>query len=428
MVALALILIITVLLLCGVSLAYVTGAAAVLAYIFYGKYEYLELEPLLIFSQVDVFALMAMPLFILVGELMNKGGITKALIDFAMSLAGRMKGGLGHVNIITSLFFAGISGSAMADAAALSNTLVPAMKERGYSADYAGAVTAAASIIGPIIPPSIILIFYGAIMGVDVAALFVAGIGPGILLAFSLLALNMFLAHRYNHPGGEQSDQPSFLPAFKNAFPALLLPVAIMAGIIFGVMTPTESAAVAVLLAIAASYVYGALEKDILSQSLKRTVRITGSIFILFVASALVVYFAALIQLPQRISDTVVVMNLTLPFYLLAMTLVFLFIGMTLDTMIGLALVAPLLVPAAISQGADPVHIGICICLNLAMGMITPPLGGSVMVVSSITRVPYWRLMQALLPFIVVEILVLLLVVYVPEISLFLPKNLGMLK
>lgn len=428
MVALALILIITVLLLCGVSLAYVTGAAAVLAYIFYGKYEYLELEPLLIFSQVDVFALMAMPLFILVGELMNKGGITKALIDFAMSLAGRMKGGLGHVNIITSLFFAGISGSAMADAAALSNTLVPAMKERGYSADYAGAVTAAASIIGPIIPPSIILIFYGAIMGVDVAALFVAGIGPGILLAFSLLALNMFLAHRYNHPGGEQSDQPSFLPAFKNAFPALLLPVAIMAGIIFGVMTPTESAAVAVLLAIAASYVYGALEKDILSQSLKRTVRITGSIFILFVASALVVYFAALIQLPQRISDTVVVMNLTLPFYLLAMTLVFLFIGMTLDTMIGLALVAPLLVPAAIAQGADPVHIGICICLNLAMGMITPPLGGSVMVVSSITRVPYWRLMQALLPFIVVEILVLLLVVYVPEISLFLPKNLGMLK
>ncbi len=427
MLAVVLILAVVAFLACGISLAYVTGAAAVLIYMLSGNASSLELEPMLIFAQVDVFVLMAMPLFILVGELMNRGGVTTALIDFAMSIVGGLKGGLAHVNIVTSLFFAGISGSAMADAAALSNTLVPAMKERGYAITYAGAVTAAASIIGPIIPPSIILIFYGAIMGVDVGALFVAGVGPGILLTAGLMALNTFMAHRYDHPGGKDVERQPVIPAFRHAFPALMLPFVIIAGIIFGIMTPTESAALAVLLAIVSSYVYGSLNWVMIRESLQRTVRITGSIFILFVAASLVVHLAALVQLPQQISTLVTGLHLALPLYLFVMVLVFLFIGMTLDTMIGLALVAPLLVPAAIAQGADPVHIGICICLNLAMGMITPPLGGSVMIVSSITGVGYWKLMLALTPFILLEFSVLLLVVYIPEISLFLPRLMGVM-
>lgn len=198
--------ILIVLLASGLGLAYVVGGAAVVSFILTDNERYLAILPQKVFSQISVFALLSMPLFILAGELMNRGGVTKALIDFSMALVGRLRGGLGHVNIMTSVFFAGISGSAVADAASLSNTLVPAMEQRGYTKLYAGAITAASSIIGPIVPPSIILIFYGAIMQTSVAALFVAGILPGLLLASALFALNAYFAIRDDHPRIEKGD------------------------------------------------------------------------------------------------------------------------------------------------------------------------------------------------------------------------------
>lgn len=184
----------------GVGLAWALGAAGVLSFVATDRADFLAALPQRAFAQVDVFALMAMPMFILVGEVMNRGGITRVLIDFSTLLVGRARGGLGHVNVATSIFLSGISGSAMADAAALSTTLVPAMRERGYKADYAGALTAAASMIGPIIPPSIIMIFYGAIMSLDVGALFAAAIVPGLVLAGSLFLTNAAFARAQNHP------------------------------------------------------------------------------------------------------------------------------------------------------------------------------------------------------------------------------------
>jgi len=194
----------------GTAVAYALGASSVLAFIASGNGAYLAIMPQRIFSQIDVFALMAMPLFILAGEIMNRAGITRALVDFAMAMLGRLKGGLGHVNIMASIFFAGISGSAVADAAALSNTLVPAMVARGYKPLYAAAITAASSVIGPIIPPSIVMIFYGAVMQTSVAALFVAGVIPGLLLAVVLFIGNAWFAHRDDHPGGADADIPAF--------------------------------------------------------------------------------------------------------------------------------------------------------------------------------------------------------------------------
>jgi tripartite ATP-independent transporter DctM subunit len=217
-------LLLAVLLASGLGLAYVVGGAAVVSFILTENERYLAILPQKVFSQISVFALLSMPLFILAGELMNRGGVTKALIDVSMALVGRLRGGLGHVNIMTSVFFAGISGSAVADAASLSNTLVPAMEERGYTKLYAGAITAASSIIGPIVPPSIILIFYGAIMQTSVAALFVAGILPGLLLAMSLFLLNGYFAWRDNHPRIEKGEAPPVIPAIGRALPALLLP------------------------------------------------------------------------------------------------------------------------------------------------------------------------------------------------------------
>ena len=223
-----------VLLASGLAIAYVIGGATVLAYFATDHSRYLAILPQQIFSKIDVFALMSMPLFILAGELMNRGGITSALINFSMALVGRLRGGLGHVNILTSVFFAGISGSAVADAAALSNTLVPEMTKRGYSLTYASAVTAASSIIGPIVPPSIILIFYGALMGTSVTALFLAGIIPGLLLAAVLIVMNAGYASAQDHPRVAREDMPPLLPTLVKSLPALALPVIILGGIVLG--------------------------------------------------------------------------------------------------------------------------------------------------------------------------------------------------
>jgi tripartite ATP-independent transporter DctM subunit len=411
----------------GTALAYVTGSGIVLLYFALDHGEYLALAPQLVFSQLDVFALMAMPMFILVGEIMNRGNITRVLVDFAMSLIGWAKGGLGHVNILTSLFFAGISGSAMADAAALSNTLVPEMVRRGYSPVYAGAITAASSIIGPIIPPSIILIFYGAIMGVDIAALFAAGIGPGLLLAAALLIANGVFARRLNHPGGETQEKIARLGALLKAGPALMLPLIIVLGIVFGVMTPTEAAAVAVFAAIGVCVYYRSFSLAMMSECIKRTVVLTGSIFLMFAAASLVIYIAALTNLPTYLATTLGELEVSGRSFLLLIMVFFLLFGMALDTLLGLALACPVLVPVAIAQGADPVHVGIVVCLTLAIGLISPPLGGSVMVVSAISGTSYWRLFTWVMPFLAVEILVLLAVVLIPGIALFIPRWLGLI-
>lgn len=409
----------------GAALAYVIGAAGVLAFLASENVRYLAILPQRIFSQLDVFALMAMALFIMTGEVMNRTGVTRHLIDFSMCLVGRFKGGLAHVNILTSVFFAGVSGSAVADAAALSNTLVPAMREQGYTNRYAGAVTAASSIIGPIIPPSIILIFYGALMQTSIGALFAAGIVPGLLLAAGLMIANTIMAHRWNHPGGREADIPRFFPTLRRAAPALLLPVIILGGIVFGVVTPTEAAALAVIAALGAGIYYGGVKGRTIYQCLERTAVLTGSIFMVMAAAAIAAWIGSLEQWPQQIARLVTDSGLTGTQFLLIVNLFFLAAGMFMDVPMALALLVPLFGPACLAQGVDPTHLGIILCLNLTMGLITPPLGGCLIIVSTISEENYWSLARSTLPFILVEVVVLLMLTLFPSISLFLPRLLG---
>ncbi len=411
----------------GTAVAYALGAASVLTFVASGNTQYLAIVPQRIFSQIDVFALMAMPLFILAGEIMNRAGITKALVDFAMSMLGRFKGGLGHVNVLASVFFAGISGSAVADAAALSNTLVPAMVARGYKPLYAAALTAAASVIGPIIPPSIVMIFYGAIMQTSVAALFVAGVIPGLMLAVVLFIANAWFAHRDNHPGGAHADIPPFWPALWRALPALSLPVIILGGIVFGIVTPTEAAALTVAAALAVGYWYGGLSRSDLTQSLVQTAALTGAIFMILGAVACFSWLAGHEELPQRLAGFVTQLGLSKIHYLLVINLIFIVAGMVLDPPVALALLVPLLAPPAIALGVDPVHLGIVLCLNLTIGLITPPVGGCLLAVSTVCKVDYWSLARAILPFAVLEVLLLVVIVLVPEFSLLLPRMFGLL-
>jgi tripartite ATP-independent transporter DctM subunit len=409
----------------GVGLAWVIGAAGVTAYLATGQGEFLAALPRRVFSSLDIFALMAMPLFILVGELMNRGGITHALIRFSALIVGRARGGLGHVNIATSVFFAGISGSALADAAALSTTLTPVMREKGYTAEYAGAITAASSMIGPIIPPSIILIFYGAIMAVDVAALFAAAVVPGLLLAGALFVANAIYARIADHPA--ETERPPVMETVSGAAPALMMPVVIIAGIVFGLVTPTEAGALAVIAAVIVAALLRSLSRPMLIGSVARATRLTGAIFSLLVAGAVINFLAALVGIPEIVQVWTQGMGLDLGGFLLLLLGIFLVSGMILDTQIALVLIAPILAPAAYALGADPVHLGIVICMTITLGMITPPLGGAVLIVSSVTGASYMRLMQATAPFVLLEIALVVMLTFMPDLVLALPRALGLL-
>ncbi len=411
----------------GGAIAYVVGAASVLSFIAGGSSNFLAILPQRVFSQLDVFAFLAMPLFVLTGDLMNRGGVTRALIDLAMALVGRFKGGLGHVNIMASIFFAGVSGSAVADAAAMSNTLVPAMRERGYSDTYAAAVTAASSIIGPIIPPSVILIFYGALMGTSVPALFAAGVMPGLLLALVLMAMNAWFARRDNHPGGAAVDLPGLGPALWRALPALSLPLIILGGVLFGFATPAESAAVAVLAATLIGLARGDLDWAGIVKAGERTAVMLGAVFVILCAIAAFSYLAALYQLPRQLGEEVAELGLGPVGYLVAVNLVFLLAGMVMDVKAAVALLAPILVPVALEMGADPVHLGIVICFNITLGLLSPPFGGVLIIISTVTGVNYWALVRAVAPFLIAQIGLLLVLTLFSEITLWLPRSLGLL-
>lgn len=380
-----------------------------------------------------------MPLFILAGETMTKGGVTRVLIDLAMLIVGRLKGGLGYVNVASSVFLAGISGSAVADAAATTNTLVPAMRDRGYRADFAAALTAASCVIGPIIPPSIVMIFYGALMNVPIAALFAVGIVPGLLMAAFLIGHNFWIARRENHPGGAGDTLPPVLRTIIRALPALLIPVTIIAGIAFGVVTPTEAAGLAVAITVILVFVYALLDGQgvdvavrttagLTSASVERTVMLTGSIFMILFAAAVFGYLMGLMRVPEQIAALAQGLGLNATAYFLLASAIMFVAGMVMDVSMALVLLVPVLIPAAIAAGADPVHVGVVSCLNLTLGLITPPFGGCLMVISAASGVAYLQLSRAILPFIAVHVALLLLLILVPDITLALPRALGLVQ
>ena len=382
------------------------------------------------FNGMDSFPLMAIPFFLLAGELMNVAGITVRIVHFANALVGHIRGGLAHANIVASMFFAGITGSALADAAAIGSILIPAMKKEGYDEDFSAAVTASAALMGPIIPPSITMVIFGVTAGVSIGALFMAGFVPGVVIALGLMAVAYVIARRRNYPKASQMvTGREFLRRFKDAFLALLTPLIILGGILGGVMTPTESAAVAVFYALFLGiFVFRTLTWRQVPHLLLKTGIVTGFIMIIVGAANVFAWLLAAEQVPQHLSNFFLTISRKPWVVLLVINIFLLIVRSLMDTSAAIIILVPVLMPLITSVGIDPLHFGLVMCINLILGMATPPFGVVLFLVCNITKMTMERLIRAIWPFLLVEVAILLLVTYLPGIALVVPRMFGLAK
>ena len=414
------------LLVLGVPVAFALGGATLAAMV--AGHVPLVALPKTLFSGIDLFALEAVPFFILTAELMTGGALSDVLLRFASQFVGRFRGGLGHTNILTLTFFSGISGSALADAAGPGAIMIRMMRDDGYDPGYAAALTAATSILGPIIPPSISVIVYAlAYPEVNLVGLLIAGIVPGILIALAVAAINHATSVRRNYRGLAQ--RPSLADCLRNtwrAIPALMLPVLILGGIASGAFTPTEASVVAVFYALfAGRVVYRTLEWRMLPGILARSALMTASVLIIVGMSAAFAWVLTVSRVPQQMTDWIVGMHLPPLAFLFAVNLLLLVFGIFIEPLPGIVVLVPILAPIAHALGVNDLQFGIVVIVNLTMGMLTPPVGGLLFVTSIVARVPLARLVRELWPFLWAELAVLALLSLVPGLSAWLPGVFG---
>ena len=410
----------------GVPIAFSLGVTSVVFLILKGGIP-LTLIAQRMFTGLDVFPFMAVPFFILAGELMNASGITQKLVTFANTLVGHLKGGLAHVNIVTSMFFAGITGSAVADTSAIGSMLIPAMEKQGYDTDFSAAVTASSSVIGPIIPPSIPMVIFSLISGTSVAALFLAGVFPGILLGFGLMLVTFFIAKKRNYPRNEKraSLKEIFVGLAKAVVP-LMMPIIILGGILGGIFTATEASGIAVVYALVIGFiVYRNLTFKKLIEIFISTAKTVGVVFLVIACSNIFNWTLVTEQIPQKIA-AVIAENIDNPFIiLLGINILLLILGTFMEGTAAMIITVPLLIQITQPFGISIVQLGAIVVLNLMIGLITPPVGLCLFVACGITKLPLGKLSRAIIPFLLVEIVVLLLVTYLEPITLFLPVLFG---
>jgi C4-dicarboxylate transporter, DctM subunit len=411
----------------GVPVAFALGLATVITLILADAYPLLVLLKET-FTGIDSFPLMAVPFFILAAELMSGGSLTEVLLKFAGQFVGHKRGGLGYTNVVSLTFFSGISGSALADAAGPGSMLIKMMDKAGYGRAYAAALTASTAIVGPIIPPSIIMIIYALQEeNVTVGALFVAGLLPGLLIAIAMCAVNFHVSKKRNYRGeGSMPPWPEVWRTTWKAIPALLLPVIILGGMRAGWFTPTEASVVAVFYAlVCGKYLYRTLEWKALPDILARSALLTASVLIIIGLSASFAWVLTIEAVPQAMAEWIVSMNLSPWMFLIFVNIFLLLFGIFIEPLPGVMVLAPILGPVAMKLGIDPVHFAMIVIYNLTLGMITPPVGGLLFVTSNVSRVPMGPLVRELMPFLWAHGVVLVLLTFVPALSTWAPRALG---
>jgi tripartite ATP-independent transporter DctM subunit len=417
-------LIILFLILCIISLpiALALIASAVGAVILSGRYP-VEVVFHRMTGGLDSFVLLAIPFFILAGNLMNTSGITKRIFDFANALVGRIPGGLAHANIVASIIFSGMSGSAVADAGGLGLIELKAMHEQGFPDEFSGAVTAASATIGPIIPPSVPMVVYGVMAEVSIGKLFLAGFIPGLLMGVALMILVYYMARKHNYPRSSRFSIKEVATTFKEAFWALLTPVIIIGGILGGIFTPTEAAAAAVIYALFLGFfVYKELTLKDLWHMLLDSFHTTAVVTLIISAAASFAWLIAIDGIPAKIANFLISINMSKIVFLLIFNILFLVLGTFMESLSIIVITVPVLIPVMKALQLDPLHLGVVLVLNLMIGLVTPPVGMSLFVTSKIGNIKLETLYRSILPFIVPLLIVLFLITYLPDTVTWLPS------
>ena len=417
------------LLLAGMPVAFVMGFSASLYLLLSPQASFLDMAPQKLFAGMDAFVLMCIPFFILAGEIMTRGKIADRIVDFANLIVGRWRGGLAHVNIMASMLFAGITGVALGDIAALGSIFIPAMKKQGYESPFAAALTAASSIIGPIIPPSMIIVIYGAVTSVSIGALFAAAIIPGILMGLSQMAIVVFLAKRRRYPRIIiPLTTKKLFAGTRDALVPLLMPAIIIMGILSGVFTPTEAAGVAVLYAfVIASFFYRSLNPKDYIPILKTAVVFSAKLLLIVGCGSILAWVFGIENVPDKVKTLFYSVSHNKIVLLILINLFLILLGMWLDCSASIILFAPMLRPLAMEIGLDPVHFGILMIVNLNIGLLTPPLAVCLFAASDISRDPVGKVIVAVLPFLLVSLIALALITFIPAITMTLPRWFGLL-
>ena len=395
-----------------------------------GNLTLLRVIPQQFFGGMDSFTLMSLPLFILTGSLMNKSGLTDRLIDFSKLIVGQVKGGLGYVNVVGSMVFAGVNGSASADSAALGSILIPAMVREGFPVAYAAGITAGSSLIGPIIPPSIFMIIYASLTNTSIGGLFAAGLLPGIVLGAAFLIMNWYYSRKYNVPVSDIEEVRKYkFEILRRSVLALIAPLIIMGGIIFGIVTPTESGALASLYCIIVGFVITReLNLKNFALALYETVRSTSAIFLIMGAASVVGWYLKYVRITKLFSDFIINSGLlSTPWLLMiVLSLIIFIIGMFMEEVAVLTLLTPIFAPLALKAGINPFHFGVVMTLNVTIALITPPVGACNYIVAAIGHVPIGELFKKIWPFILVALAVQLIIITFPALTVSVPALMGL--
>jgi tripartite ATP-independent transporter DctM subunit len=374
---------------------------------------------------LDSFPLLAIPFFMLAGNLMNKTGVTARIFNLARALVGHIPGALGHVNVLASMIFAGMSGSAVADAAGLGAIEIKAMTEDGYDKDFSAAITAASATIGPIIPPSISFVVYGLVAGVSIGGMFLGGFIPGCLMGLALMITVFVISRKKGYKIHQRPPLRETFRMFIAALPALLVPVLIVGGILGGIFTPTEAGAFAVLYTLIIGMVYKEIRLVNVPHVLLETALTAGNTLFIIAITGFISWILTLEQVPILMAEWITKIAPHPTVFLLLLNLILLFLGCFLAAQPVIIMFTPIILPVAKLMGISPIHLGVVMVLNLMIGLITPPVGLCLYIVSDISELPVLRVVKALIPFMIPLICVLLLITYFPGLVLFLPKLFG---
>lgn len=416
------------LLLIGIPIFIALLIASFAGILYLGDLSLLRVIPQQFFGGMDVFTLLAIPLFILTGNLMNRSALTDKLLDFCRVLVGHLRGGLGHVNVVASIVFAGINGSPAADASAIGSVLIPAMAKEGYDRSYAAGITAGSSLIGPIIPPSIFMVLYGAMTNQPIGALFAGGVIPGLLLGVAFMIMNHYYSVKYDYPvSNRRASLKEITETTRHSIVALIAPIIIIGGILLGIVTPTEAGALAVFyVAIVGFFITKKLTVKLFIEAILETVRSTSVIFVIMGGAAALCWLLKWEQVPQKVAMMLVNVSNNPTVLMLILSAIIFVIGMFMEEVAALILLTPVVAPVAMMAGINPIHFGIVMTLNITIALITPPMGACVHIVSAVGKVPLEKMFKDIWPFVGVSMIVLLLVILFPPLVTFLPGILNL--